>query len=171
MPEVEITGDFDYERTIRGLAEIEGKSVEVGVLGTSGSDIQMIATVHEFGARIAVTPKIRGFFAAAGFPLKSTTTHIVIPERAPLRRTIDSPQTQRQIVEELEDGIDAWLAGQISVLEVLEGVGLVLAASVRTAIADGLAPENHPLTVIRKGSAKPLVDKGRLINAYTHRVV
>lgn len=171
MPlEIEITGDFSYEGFSRDLGRLESKTITVGVLGRSGSEMQKLATIHELGARITVTDKVRNFFKAVGFPLKASTTQIIIPERAPLRRTADSAAVQSMLVREFEDGIDAYLGGQSTIDMILEAVGAALAAAVKDQIADGLEPENHPMTILLKGSAKPLVNTGRLINAYTHEV-
>jgi len=40
-----------------------------------------IAPVHEYGAIISVTPKMRGFLHSIGIHLKTSTTKIIIPPR------------------------------------------------------------------------------------------
>lgn len=49
--------------------------------GSKGQDLNMIGAVHEHGATIPVTEKMRSFFASQGFPLRKDTTHITVPPR------------------------------------------------------------------------------------------
>lgn len=46
---------------------------------------------------------------------------------------------------------------------------LTAADAIKVAIAQGLTPDNHPLTEILKGSAKPLVDSGDLLASINGR--
>lgn len=43
----------DMERIKRELTVLQGVSIHVGILGDAGSDILMIAGVHEYGATIS----------------------------------------------------------------------------------------------------------------------
>ena len=43
----------DMERIKRELTALQGVSIHVGILGDAGSDILMIAGVHEYGATIS----------------------------------------------------------------------------------------------------------------------
>ena len=86
---IEIRFDMgNIERTIedaeRQMRKLKRKKIKIGVLGND-SELQMIAAVHEYGADIPVTPKMRAWFAGNGYPLKSSTTVIKIPERSFLR--------------------------------------------------------------------------------------
>lgn len=70
-------------------------AVFVGVLrtarGKQGQDLVNIAEVHEFGAIVPVTPKMRGFFAGVfGVHLKKTTKAIRIPARPYLRPVLEA---------------------------------------------------------------------------------
>lgn len=90
------TGDF--LRAIEKQVE-EGKAT-VGVLvprGSKGQDMEMIARVMEGGATIAVTERMRKWFAAQGKPLKRTTVALRVPPRP-----IFSP-----VGDELGDHVDA----------------------------------------------------------------
>jgi hypothetical protein len=82
-----------------------------GAKGNKGKDLEMIGEVHEKGASVKVTEKIRKFFFAIGFPLRANTAFIMIPARpwfAPA-------------VEELEQYADTVLAPMID--DILEGLG------------------------------------------------
>jgi len=77
--------------------KVEGDVVKVGVFGESA----LIASVHEFGAKIRVTEKMRKFLHAQGLHLRKATEHIVIPQRSYLRKTFDE---QKDEIERLIDG-------------------------------------------------------------------
>lgn len=74
-------GDFLNAVTYR----VTGNQVFVGVLKTAkdsdGKPLVNIAAVHEFGAEINVTDKMRGYLHSIGLHLKPTTTVIKIPAR------------------------------------------------------------------------------------------
>lgn len=73
----------DFRKAIQ--YEINGKVASIGILnpvGDHGQDMELIARVIEGGAVIPVTEKMRGWFAAKGFPLKSTTVAIHVPARS-----------------------------------------------------------------------------------------
>lgn len=70
-------------------------AVFVGLLrtarGKDGESLVNIGEVHEFGAVVPVTPKLRGFFAAVfGVHLKPTTTALRIPARPYLRPVLEA---------------------------------------------------------------------------------
>ena len=50
----------------RQISKIKKKKIKIGVLGND-SELQMIAHVHEYGADIPVTPKMRAWFAYQGY--------------------------------------------------------------------------------------------------------
>lgn len=52
-----------------------------GAVGDKGQDLEVVGSVHENGASVKVTDKIRNFFLAIGFPLAADTQFIVIPKR------------------------------------------------------------------------------------------
>lgn len=56
--------------------------------------VAQIAQIHEFGAIINITPRMRRFLHAAGLHVKATTTQIVIPERSFLRKGWDEIEPQ-----------------------------------------------------------------------------
>lgn len=58
---------------------------------TTPTDILLtsLAVIHEFGAVIEVTPRMRSFLHRVGLHLRATTRFIVIPERSFLRNGFD----------------------------------------------------------------------------------
>lgn len=156
---------------IEEIRRIENGSVHAGwIEGQTSDEILTRAGVHEYGARIPVSDQMRKFFAAMGFPLSERTTHVEIPERAPIRTTTEDPFTQKLIESEWERVIWEVLSGDLTANQALSQIGETGVAEIKRHITDGLEPENHPLTVLLKGSAKPLVDSGQMLNALTYEV-
>ena len=77
-------------------------SIKVGIIGNeayqkhegSGLTNAELGAVHEFGATINVTPKMRAFLHHIGVHLKKDTTRIVIPTRSFLRRVLFDKKIQ-----------------------------------------------------------------------------
>lgn len=148
----------------RGLAQLiavakklgERPHVKVGVLQKGGknsrpaSDAEFtnaeLMAIHEYGA-----PR-------AG-----------IPARSVLRATADA-QRQKWLVM-LERVIRGAVAGKLDLLTALDLVGLKATADMVATIRRGVAPPLLPATIKAKGSSKPLIDTGRLVQSLGHEVV
>lgn len=76
-----------------------GANVRIGPGGLAAK----YAPVHEFGARIPVTDKMRGFLHWKGIHLKKSTTEIVIPQREWFKPTVD--KSRPSIVQKMEAAI------------------------------------------------------------------
>jgi phage gpG-like protein len=135
------------------LKNVDG-FVKVGVLQSSGhapdgTSMVEIATIHEYGA-----PK-------AG-----------IPERSFLRRTFDDKRDElakitKQLAVKLIDN------RSFTMKVALGQLGAWGATQVKNTIAKGghIPPPLKKATIKAKGSTRPLVDTGRLVNSITHEVV
>jgi hypothetical protein len=149
------------------IHELADKTVKVGILGNADSDMAMIASVNEFGANIPVTDKMRGYLNFIGIHLKKSTTQIKIPERAPLRTTMDRKSTMDEVVDfasrvfDLNQDID----------KIPDAIGLALVSQVQDTIESNLQPGNSSWTIERKKSAKTLQDTGRFKRQISHEVV
>ena len=75
---------FDFGRMAKEVGWSRGKP------RSDGRDHDAVASALENGASIEVTPAIRGYFAAMGFPLKATTQVLTIPARPFLEPTFDA---------------------------------------------------------------------------------
>lgn len=148
-------------QAIQAVRKLNNTKIRVGYL--KDSELQMIAAVHEFGARITVTDKMRGYLASQGMHLKGSTTHIVIPERSFLRTGADLHGND--VVIKADRFIKDVLEGNISPQLFAEMLGLELKGKIQEHAIDLNNPVNHPFTVAQKGSSNPLVDNGGLIGA------
>ena len=80
-------------------------SIKVGIIGSAasqkieGAELTMaeLGAVHEFGARIAVTDKMRAFLNYMGIHLKKDTAEIEIPIRSFLREALLTPEGKKAL--------------------------------------------------------------------------
>ena len=151
----------------KSLNDLKGKEIEIGVLGND-SELQMIAHVQEYGATITVTPKMRAWFAYQGYPLKASTTSIVIPERSFLRGGRD--KNKGKITNKVKTMLPQALVGKVPINTFLEMIGEEYAGYIQKELRDLKSPPNSPMTVDKKKSSNPLVDTGRLMNSIRSEV-
>ncbi len=137
---------------------LSGRGAAVGATGEHA----WLAAVHEYGARVPVTPKMRGFFLKKfGVALKKETAYIVIPERSFLRSGFDA--NRDGLHREAERLLCAAMDGTVSAAEVPAGVGAWLRDKIRAQAAAPDGPPLSPLAVRAKGNGAPLHDTGALI--------
>ena len=129
---------------LKGLDGLEGKT---GWFESAhypdGTAVAYVATIHEFGTpRIPARPFMRPAVADHG----------------------------GEWMEALADGARASLKGGPSPEAVLEIVTLQAAGNVAEKIAAVTSPPLKPVTVKRKGFAKPLIDTGQMAQSVTGKV-
>lgn len=168
MRNVTIRDTNNIQRVIDSLSRLDRKNIKVGVVGPSDSELVMIAGVHEFGTEIQVTDKMRKWFAANGYPLKASTTKIVIPERSYLRSGYD--ENIDDIADKIEEMLPDVLLNDVAPSAFMEGIGLEFATLIRNKLKSIRDPANSDMTTERKGSNNPLIDTGRLVGAIRHEV-
>lgn len=91
-----------------------------------------------------------------------------IPQRSFIRSNDHvNKQKYRGMVSEIKDKVifEGWtMAKGLAVL------GEQIRADIQKRIRDGIKPELDPKTIERKGSSKPLIDTGQLVNGITYQV-
>lgn len=141
--------DTGWKKILAKAKELSaGPYVKVGVFG--GGRNAELAVIHEYGA-----PEAN------------------IPERSFIRRTFANSEVvdaknkmcaglMKKIVEE-----------DMSVGQALGQLGAFGAAQVKNTIVsgDGVPPPLKEATIARKGSSRPLVDTGQMLNSITWQVV
>ena len=156
----------EFPKMQASLEGLDGKKVSVGVLG--GGEQSWLASIHEYGCKIKVTPKMRKYLAATGLHLKPTTTHITIPERAFLRNGYD--ESKDEIIAKAENLLGQVIGGKMSADNLFEIIGLLMKSRIQDYARDLDSPPNHPYTVQRKGTNNPLIKSGEMINAISYKV-
>ena len=82
-------------------------SIKVGIIGEdayeqhsdSGLTMAQLGAIHEFGATIKVTPKMRAYLHYKGIHLKDSTTTITIPARSFLRDTFFTGDAKERLMD------------------------------------------------------------------------
>lgn len=167
--DIEIADTDRTSELFERLTALERFEVKVGILGNDNSDLVMIASVHEFGARIRVTAKMRAYLHAIGLHLKGDTRYIVIPERSMLRGGFD--QYEKDFVGVFKNWFMGYLEGSLSLQEFGDVIGQWWVGKIQQRITEGISPDLHPFTIERKGSSKPLIDSGRLRASFNYEVL
>lgn len=153
-----------FPRMTKEFGKLNGKGIEVGVLQ---GESQWLASIHEYGCDIPVTPKMRKYLAAQGLRLKKSTTHIRIPERSFLRTGYD--ESRDEVAKHATMLIAEVTEGRMSANGCMQAIGMELASKIKDYARDLSAPANHPFTVEHKGSSNPLVDTGDMIGGINWR--
>ncbi len=148
-------------RLIANLAGMERKRVKVGVLAASdpGGEfgIVALAATHEFGAPARSNAATKHTFHG-------------IPERSFIRRTFE--EKREEVAKFATDLAVRVVTKGLSITRALEALGKKAAVEVQKTITegDGVPPPLAASTIERKGSARPLVEDGRLLASITHEV-
>ena len=133
----------------KAVSSLGAKSLEVGFLESAryedGTPVAGVAVVHEFGS-----------------PVNG------IPPRSFMRKTAEDKQGEWSNL--IEQGAKAVINGTETPETMLEKVGLVAAGNIKTTITQITTPALSPATIKKKGSSKPLIEDGILLNSVTHRV-
>lgn len=134
------------------IDELKGLNVYVGIPAKSnkthnddGVTLAELAMVHEFG---------------------SPTNEI--PERSFLRKPFFDKKAE--ISAFAKNQIALALVGRTTAKEALGLVGERARDIAKMAITEGVEPELKPKTIKRKGSSKPLIDTGQLLNSIDYEV-
>jgi hypothetical protein len=138
--------DKGWNAMKRRAKQAVDSNIVVGIFGEkadaphpegSGLKVGEIGAVHEFGA-----PEAN------------------IPERSFIRTTVDISQEE---IKRIQHRVaDKYFMGKLQLAQALNQIGLFVQGKIRSRISAGIPPPNAPSTIARKGSSKPLIDKGHL---------
>ncbi len=150
----------------RNLKALKKRKIQVGILGDA--EIARNFVVNEFGAKIKITPKMRGFLRARGLRLKASTRFIIIPERATLRTAFDDKKVIKRVVGEAQRIFDV----NENPNRIMDRMGILMTAAIQRRIRSNIKPSNHPFTINQKGGKdKTLQNSGRTLRALTHEII
>lgn len=151
-------GELDDRRwrdLLKDVREMDGGHVKVGVLADHGGNVKPegsdfdlvdIAHLHEYG-----DPE-------HGVKERSFIRRVLV------EKVVEIAEMQRKLAGQI-------VLGKMTQARALGLLGAFVAGEVRKLIASGaITPANEPSTVAAKGSSKPLVDQGILVNSITFEV-
>lgn len=152
--------DLGYANLLRGLGNLGGRAVDVGILQDKGGE-------DAGGITLAGYAAVNEFGSSDGR----------VPERSFLRSTVDEnadkygDKMNRAVARAIDVAIGGGDAGAALDLE-LGKVGLLAARDVKGKIRDIRSPPNAPATLARKYPGdNPLIDTGRMRRSIAHQVV
>ena len=161
--------------------------------------LQMIATANEFGADIrpknatwlTIPTKLglghkasdfTGLFKPKGKNVLAKSNgnggldiyfilskHVRIPERSFLRDGFDN--NAYKISDLLDNYLQRVFNLELSPYDMYERIGIEIAKYIREEIRLKMTPPNAAITIANKGSDKPLIDTGELLNSISYRVI
>jgi len=147
-----IVKDAGWKQLMRNLKHIDKATVHVGVLAGEGAseggfDLVALAATQEYGSSDGHTPS-----------------------RPFLRMTFQGPP--QWLVDTTKKLAKPVIEGKLDIERALGLLGAVAVTKVRETVTNGagVPPENAPSTIAKKGSSRPLVDTGRMLNAVSWRV-
>lgn len=163
--------DHGYDKLMREIKKLNKSYTAVGWFGNGGNpetDIAARAYLLEKGATIRVTKKMRGFLAASlGLFLNGKTHVIRIPARPFVSKTYSL--YYRKASELLALKYNDLLAGKLTAKKLLSFVGEWYVGRIKYVMTNVRFAPNHPVTIRKKKSSKPLIDTGETRNSTTHR--
>ena len=161
MAKIKVTDkDLGYKKILRSLSKLSAKPyVKVGILESAGkhdeSDLTVaeIMSIHEYGA-----PSVN------------------IPERAPIRKTLDT--NKAEIQNNIDKLFGKVIDGAIDPDDALKVIGEDVKAKIQSTITNGLTPPWAPSTLARKAARSggiaaivPLIDTGQMLRSIDYEVV
>lgn len=147
-----------------------------------GTPIGGIAAVQNYGAKIPVTDKLRGYFGANfNIHFKKSTQYLIIPPTHFMEACVK--QNEEKWKNKFKEAIASALAGNIEEEKAMEMLGMLVEGDIAQAIADVDSPPLSPITVQARlhtyknektpedtGIGKRLAGTGQMFNAVSHKV-
>lgn len=170
----------ELARIKKELQALQGMEIHVGIQGDAGSDLLRIASVHEYGATIKMTDKMRRYLGAMGLfddgdgdekytpPEGAKKGYVNIPERSFIRASYDTGMGElSQICAAAIRHIyyDGWTAEQAA-----NSIGAQAVQMTQSFIDAGIDPPKSKFTQERSTQKTPLVDSGRLRESITWEI-
>lgn len=162
-----ISGGEELMKYLAKMAKAKGLAkagIPEGATNTeTGVSIPMYAAMNEFGGRITVTDKMRGFLSATkGIHLRKDKQYIDIPSRPFLRQTVE--KQRKKWVEDL----GKLLTAGRPTADALEIMGGRMAEDIRAEVKSGnFAPNRWP----KPSGNPPLYDSGDMVASIDYEVV
>lgn len=91
-----------------------------------------------------------------------------VPERSFIRAAFDA--NRERYIEQFKTLIGAVYDRKLTLRRALGLLGQQASSDMRNKIRAGIPPPNAEATIARKGSSKPLIDSGQLINSVSYEV-
>ena len=158
--------DCGWDRILKDTEKIKGASIEAGLFGEGNNAADNIAYrgfINEYGLEIIITEKMRGYLHVIGIHVRKATDKIVIPSRPFMRQAFEN--NQGKLFEYIEKWYTDVIEGKMTLHVFFSKIGVLMTSHIKMSIRSGGWTKNHPITIERKGSSRPLIDKGEMIDS------
>jgi hypothetical protein len=138
-----IDKDLGWNKIQKGLFSLNNQTVKIGYWGQGDSpktNIAARAAIHEFG-----------------------TKDRRIPKRSFMRTSFD--EQNKELMKKTNKLTDKFLVSKSLTGGFLKSIGLFMKEKIQDKIRNGDFKPLKPETIRKKGSSKPLIDKGQLVNS------
>lgn len=165
-----IVKDTGWDEIVKEHKKLDGVKVKVGLFGSGDPDSNLAArgAIQTFGAKITITDKMRGYLHFIGIHVKKTTTQIIIPKRPFMQNAMD--MNEANLLDFIKKQYILFLNDKINLNMFLNRIGLKHTDQIKLSIKRGNYAKLHPVTTARKGSSKPLIDSGEMLQGVKHKV-
>lgn len=150
--------DKGMNRIVKEIEELGKYEIAIGIFNGSGNardNLAERAAVHEFGVHSSRNKN------------KYENTKR-IPRRSFMRPTFDDKKNYFN--REIDKSLDKLIEGKADAKKILKSTGIMIEKEVKDKINNGNFQRLALSTIIKKGSSKPLIDSGSMINAITFNV-
>lgn len=156
--------DMGWNKLLKEHAHLNNVKTKIGLFGNGqpGQNVAYRGAILHFGVDIKVTDKMRNFLRMIGLFLKNTTKHIRIPKRPFMAYAVD--RNKPEIMDFIKNQYILLLKGVINTRIFLNRIGIKHSDQIKMMIRGGNYKKLHPVTKQQKGSSKPLIDTGEMIN-------
>ena len=168
--------DRGWKKIVAQHSSLKNIDIQVGLFG-SGNDPKQnpayLGLIQEKGAEIRITPRMRGFLRRIGIFVKNDTLHIIIPKRSFTANAFDGHKDEliQFIVTEYRKVID----GKETLRKMIDRIGVKHEGQIKKSFTEFTYAPNHPVTIERKGSSRPLIGgkqgSGQLRGSVKYKVV
>ena len=143
-----IDKDLGWNKIQKGLFSLNNQTAKIGYWGQGSSpktNIAARAAVHEFG-----------------------TKDRKIPRRSFMRTSFD--EQNKELMGKINKLINKFLLSRGLTGNFLKSMGLFMKEKIQDKIRSGDFKPLKPETIRRKGSSKPLIDKGQMVNSINIKI-
>jgi hypothetical protein len=167
-----IVKDDKWDEIVKEHKRLGNTVIKIGYWGSGGprQNLAYRAAIHTYGIPkgIRITTKMRKFLHAIGIHVKNTTKYIFLPQRPFMQNAMDN--NINIIIDFIQKNYIQFLKNKINLDTFLKRIGLKHEGQIKNSIRQGVYEKLHPVTIARKGSSKPLIDKGGLLNGAKYKV-
>jgi hypothetical protein len=150
--------------------KINSIEIETGLWGSGDNpknNLAYLGSIHQYGATIKVTEKMKGYFAA-NFLIRKSNRPIIIPKRPFVSNAMD--KNESKIKNFIKNEYTKVVDGKQTFKKAMDRIGVMHEGQMKKSIVEFTYTPNSSMTATIKGSSKPLIDTGTMKNFIKYKV-